>query len=104
MTISAPGLYSLPGWEATDDGAELPAQVICPEGDYWPLPWYLRQLHRVGWYSEVPAGPFAPAIIMDPSPETRLAEELAEPKPYRKTILLRADRSVRPCSAKRGNV
>jgi len=39
-------------------------KVIAPEGDYWPLPWYLRRFRQVGWWDEIPADPYAPIIIV----------------------------------------
>ena len=39
-------------------------QVMAPESEYWPLPWYLRQFKRVGWWDRVPADPYAPAMIV----------------------------------------
>ena len=43
-------------------GHETAVKVISPES-YWPLPWYLRQFKRIGWYEELPADPFAPIIL-----------------------------------------
>jgi uncharacterized protein (TIGR03663 family) len=37
------------------EGKRLKVHVIAPEGDYWPLPWYLRGLSNVWWLSEAPA-------------------------------------------------
>jgi hypothetical protein len=39
-------------------------KVMAPEGDYWPLPWYLRRFKQVGWWDAVPADPFAPVMIV----------------------------------------
>ena len=39
-------------------------KVMAPESDYWPLPWYLRNLKQVGWWDAVPADPFAPVMIV----------------------------------------
>ena len=39
-------------------------QVMAPESDYWPLPWYLRQFKNVGWWDQVPADPWAPVMIV----------------------------------------
>src|SRR5882724_6634249 len=39
-------------------------KVIAPEGDYWPLPWYLRRFKQVGWWDEMPADPYAPIIVV----------------------------------------
>jgi predicted membrane-bound mannosyltransferase len=38
---------------AHPDGNRMYVEVICPEDDYWPLPWYLRQLSRVAYTSHV---------------------------------------------------
>ena len=38
---------------AHPDGNKMYVEVICPEDDYWPLPWYLRQLSRVAYASRV---------------------------------------------------
>ncbi|MCY2932237.1 MAG: TIGR03663 family protein [Planctomycetota bacterium] len=40
-------------------GDRLLVQVIRPGRDYWPLPWYLRRLGRVGWYDAVGSWPAA---------------------------------------------
>ena len=39
-------------------------KVMAPDSDYWPLPWYLRQFKRVGWWDRVPADPYAPVMIV----------------------------------------
>ncbi|MCX6866529.1 MAG: glycosyltransferase family 39 protein [Verrucomicrobia bacterium] len=43
------------------DGPSMPIHVITP--DYWPLPYYLRQLKRIGYWSEIPTSPDAPVIV-----------------------------------------
>lgn len=35
------------------DGYKMHIQVICPEADYWPLPWYFRSFSKVQWQNEV---------------------------------------------------
>lgn len=45
------------------EGERMPVQVVAPGADYWPLPWYLRGLTRVGWWSEPPERPDAPVLI-----------------------------------------
>ena len=32
---------------------EMVVLIVCPEGDYWPLPWYLRSFKNVGWFNDV---------------------------------------------------
>ncbi len=39
-------------------------KVMSPDGDYWPLPWYLRNLTQVGWWETLPADPYAPVMIV----------------------------------------
>jgi hypothetical protein len=58
-------------------GCDLSIQVICPDDDYWPLPWYFRSFSRVGWYSQIPddfVG--AGVIIISADLEPALAEKL----------------------------
>ena len=70
------------------DGHNMHIQVICPEGDYWPLPWYLRLFRNVGWRSEVDESrPTAPVIIASPSVESALMRKLYElPPPGKKNL------------------
>jgi len=49
---------------AQPDGHQMPIKVMAPENDYWPLPWYLRQFTRTGWWDRIPAEPFAPVMIV----------------------------------------
>jgi uncharacterized protein (TIGR03663 family) len=46
------------------DGRQMLVKVIAPENDYWPLPWYLRNLTRVGWWGRLPTEPYAPVMIV----------------------------------------
>ena len=39
-------------------------KVVAPESDYWPLPWYLRQLKTVWWLDRLPDDPYAPVMIV----------------------------------------
>lgn len=45
-------------------GHELVVKVIAPEGDYWPLPWYLRRFQNTGWWEHLPEDPFAPIMVV----------------------------------------
>ena len=38
-------------------GHPMVVKVMAPDSDYWPLPWYLRGLPQVGWWSQVPPRP-----------------------------------------------
>jgi uncharacterized protein (TIGR03663 family) len=48
------------------DGRAMHVQLICPDHDYWPLPWYLRELSRLDPSDKVPPRPAAPVIITQP--------------------------------------
>jgi predicted membrane-bound mannosyltransferase len=50
-------------------------KVMSPEGAYWPLPWYLRQFENVGWWSEVPAEPLAPVMIVSTKLRTNFDDD-----------------------------
>ena len=63
------------------DGRAMHVQVICPDHDYWPLPWYLRGFGRVGWYDRPPAGPPAPLIVTQPDSEPALLDYLYVKQP-----------------------
>jgi predicted membrane-bound mannosyltransferase len=46
------------------NGHKLPIKVVSPEGDYWPLPWYLRDFENTGWWEQLPEDPFAPVMLV----------------------------------------
>jgi uncharacterized protein (TIGR03663 family) len=57
-----------------EDGRDMPVDIICPGGDYWPLPWYLRSFTAVRWSSEVVGdSSAAPLIIASALPEIEAA-------------------------------
>ncbi len=73
---------------ASPDGHNIYIQVICPAGDYWPLPWYLRSFNNVGWWNNVDESiPAAPLIIASPSVEPALMRKLYELPPAGKKTL-----------------
>jgi uncharacterized protein (TIGR03663 family) len=45
-------------------GDEMLIKVMAPGGDYWPLPWYLRQFKQVGWWDNLQRDPLAPVMIV----------------------------------------
>jgi hypothetical protein len=52
-------------------------QVICPEDDYWPLPWYLRSFSNVEWQNKVADdAPSAPLIIASDKVQEALTNKL----------------------------
>jgi uncharacterized protein (TIGR03663 family) len=72
-----PYVYSHPGDDVRQIAAAVSRavqrgdstlQVVCGGDDYWPLPWYLRALPHVGWWSEVGEA-FVPTAVILASPE-----------------------------------
>ena len=54
-------------------------QVICPGKDYWPLPWYFRDIKKgvIDWWDQVdPDTSSAPLIIASPEVEASLTNKL----------------------------
>jgi uncharacterized protein (TIGR03663 family) len=49
---------------ASPQGNRMLIKVVAPEQDYWPLPWYLRRFHQVGWWDRLPEDPFAPVMVV----------------------------------------
>src|ERR1035441_1760780 len=45
-------------------GSNMLVKVMAPDSDFWPLPWYLRNLKQVDWRDQVPADPYAPVMIV----------------------------------------
>ena len=54
--------------------------VVCyQEGDYWPMPWYLRTIPQTGWWSLVPDTlPRADVVLVSPELEAPLTAALYE--------------------------
>jgi len=46
------------------DGGRTEVKVVVPASDYWPLPWYLRQLGNVWWLDALPENPYAPIVVV----------------------------------------
>ncbi len=60
-----------------EDGKQMQIQVICPEDDYWPLPWYLRSFSKVQWWNKVADDvPSAPLIIASDKVQEALTNKL----------------------------
>ena len=47
-------------------GEDMPVFVITMDGDYWPLPWYLRRMNRVGYFTTMPDPLEAPVLVAPP--------------------------------------
>ena len=45
-------------------GPEMLVKIIAPDGDYWPLPWYLRDFRHLAWSDALPPDPYAPVMIV----------------------------------------
>jgi uncharacterized protein (TIGR03663 family) len=74
--------------EAYPTRREMPILVVCPGGDYWPLPWYLRSFKNVGWYNDVNEMTIsAPVVIASAALEDRLITKLYDlPPPGQKNL------------------
>jgi predicted membrane-bound mannosyltransferase len=72
------------------EGNNIHIQVIAPGDDYWPLPWYFRSFHRIGWWNHVPMDePAAPVIIVAADLEPDLIQKLYErPPPGKRDLYL----------------
>ena len=53
-------------------GRQMLVKVMASGGDYWPLPWYWRNLKQIGWWDQVPPDPFAPVMIVSAELQTGL--------------------------------
>ncbi len=63
-------------------GVDMPILVVCPDGDYWPLPWYLRSFKNVGYYNDVnEIRTPAPVVIAYAGIQERLIGRLFEISP-----------------------
>ena len=38
-------------------GSQMLVKVMAADSDYWPLPWYLRNLKQIDWWDQIPAAP-----------------------------------------------
>ncbi len=56
-------------------GFSTVVKVVAPDGDYWPLPWYLRRFQNLGWYEKLPNEPLAPIMIISANLDARLDEK-----------------------------
>jgi len=83
------------------DKENIYIQVIVENNDYWPLPWYLRDFSKVGWWSNVNMElPSADIIITSPGMEGDLLHKFYEINPPGKrdlyVPLLSEDVNLRP--------
>ncbi|MHC4132395.1 MAG: flippase activity-associated protein Agl23 [Planctomycetota bacterium] len=75
---------------AHPDKNEMYIQVIFPDHDYWPLPWYLRDFNKVAYQNKIdPSLPSAPVIIASPKIHNELIRKLYElPPPGNKNLYI----------------
>jgi hypothetical protein len=83
-------------------------QVVCPGGDYWPLPWYLRSFNKVRWWTRIDENVMpAPVIIASPGVEPELIRYFDLPPPGKNDLyipLFDAYIELRPLVELRGYV
>jgi uncharacterized protein (TIGR03663 family) len=58
------------------DGRSMRIHFITP--DYWPMPYYLRKFDQIGYWSEVPANPDAPVMVVSADLQERLEPQLRD--------------------------
>ncbi|WCJ58980.1 TIGR03663 family protein [Fontisphaera persica] len=56
------------------EGTNMLIKVVSPTS-VWPLPWYLREFGRIGWWEEMPADPYAPVMLINASLGAELDEK-----------------------------
>lgn len=67
---------------AHENAEQTYVQFSVSASDYWPFPWYLRDLPNVGWWDKIDENaPAAPIIIISPDLRTGLAKKLYEQPP-----------------------
>jgi len=75
--------------EVHPNGLSMPVQVICPGGDYWPLPWYFRRFDKVWWWTDIDKNVMpAPVILASASLEPKLPEYFYLPPPGQKDLYI----------------
>ena len=75
--------------QAHPDGHKMQIQVICPGGDYWPLPWYFRRFEKVWWWTDIDKSVMpAPVILASVSVEPKLPEYFYLPPPGQKNLYI----------------
>ena len=88
------------------EGMSMPVQVVYPDDEYWPLPWYLRSLRNVGWWRKITADFVpTPVILISPEDEPALLEKLfKQPAPgktplyvslFEKPVYIRPGKEIR---------
>jgi uncharacterized protein (TIGR03663 family) len=74
--------------DRSPEGLATPVQVVSPGDDYWPLPWNLRALPRVGWWNAITDDfALAPVILAAPEVEPTLMRLIYETPPPGERLL-----------------
>jgi uncharacterized protein (TIGR03663 family) len=78
------------------EGDTMPVQVFATKHDYWPLPWYLRSLKNVGWYTHIDTILYpAPVIIISQDLKSQLIPYLYElPPPGERSLYIAISRNA----------
>ena len=52
--------------DVCEDGHDMIIEIVAPEADFWPLPWYLRGFNgeRTGYYADVPERFHNPVVVI----------------------------------------
>lgn len=58
------------------EGRNMRVDIVKPDGDYWPLPWYLRHFGRVGYWPALPTRMEAAVLLTDSATAPQIAEQL----------------------------
>lgn len=86
--------------DAIPDKLAFYTTVVYPGHEYWPLPWYLRDLPNIGWRSEVDLESPAAPLVVTKLPNPALSKKLYEmPPPGRRFMyipVLEEDKELRP--------
>ncbi len=63
-------------------GKEAYIEVVCTADDYWPLPWYLRDFTKVGYWNHVElSAPLAALVVASPDQEQAVLQKVYETPP-----------------------
>lgn len=57
------------------DGLKTVIKVMALDNDYWPLPWYLREYERVGYFPAIPEDPYASMMIVSSAFNARFDDD-----------------------------
>jgi uncharacterized protein (TIGR03663 family) len=61
--------------QVSPQGRNLLIRVIVPDHDYWPLPWYWRNLKQKDWDNIVPTNIVAPVVVTSSALQTRFDDD-----------------------------